>query len=68
MLKKLDKANQEQNEVARALQEERIKIDVKLNTKEHEIKEWTLKNLEENYSDYNRLLAAKVLELENKMR
>lgn len=68
MLKKLDKANQESNEVARQLQEERLKIDTKLNTKEHEIREWTLKNLEENYIDYDRLMNAKLLEQENKVK
>jgi hypothetical protein len=36
--------------------------------KEHEIKEWTMKQVEENYSDYNRLLTAKVIESENKLR
>lgn len=64
----MDRATKEQDEVARALQEERIKIDTKLNTKEHEIREWALKQVEENYTDFNRLLTAKVLEQENKVK
>lgn len=43
-------------------------MDSKLATKEHEIKEWALKQQEDNYGDFNRLLGAKVQELENKMR
>lgn len=68
MVKRLDQSNSESDQVARALQEERIKIDTKLATKEHEIREWALKQLEENYTDYNRLMTAKALEQENKMR
>ncbi|CDW87201.1 UNKNOWN [Stylonychia lemnae] len=68
MLKKMDKATKEQDEVARQLQEERLKIDMKINAKENDIREWALKELQDNYTDFNRLLAAKVLETENKMR
>ena len=43
MLKRLEQANSESDEVAKALHEERVKIDVKLATKDHEIREWALK-------------------------
>ena len=43
LIKRLDKAYKDQEEVARGLQEERFKIDSKLTMKEHEIKEWTMK-------------------------
>ena len=68
LLKRLEKAYQEQEKVARGLAEERLKIDSKLSVKEHEIKEWALKQVEENYSDYNRLLNAKIIESENKIK
>lgn len=54
--------------VSRALQEEQLKIDTKLATKEHEIKEWALRQIEENYTDFNRLLTAKTVENENKIK
>lgn len=54
--------------MARGLVEERLKIDAKLSQKEHEIKGWALKNLEENYTDYHRLLGAKLTEQENKVK
>jgi len=41
---------------------------LKINGKENEIREWALKEMQDNYTDFNRLLAAKVLETENKMR
>jgi len=68
LIKRLDKAYQDQEEVARGLQEERFKIDSKLTMKEHEIKEWAMKQVEDNYVDYNRLLNAKITELENKVK
>lgn len=68
LIKKLEKAYKDQEAVSRGLQEERIKIDSKLSVKEHEIKEWALKQVEENYSDYHRLLNAKIIESENKCK
>lgn len=41
---------------------------MKMNAKENDIREWALKQIEENYTDFNRLLTAKGLESENKMR
>lgn len=42
MVKRMEKATQEQDEVARALVEERLKIDTKISNKEHEIREWAM--------------------------
>lgn len=52
----------------RSLQEERIKIDAKLAGKETEIREWALKQLEDNYVDFNRLLNAKMAEVDIKLK
>ena len=52
----------------RTLHEERIKVDAKLSGKEAEIREWTLKQLEDNYVDFNRLLNAKFTECDNKIK
>lgn len=54
--------------MSRSLQEERLKIDLKLQAKDNELREWAQKQLEENYVDFNRLLQAKSIETENKMK
>lgn len=64
----MERAQKEQEDVMRTLHEERIKMDAKLAGKETEIREWALKQLEENYVDFNRLLNAKITELDNKLR
>ena len=43
-------------------------MDAKLSGKEAEIREWTLKQLEDNYVDFNRLLNAKFTECDNKIK
>ncbi len=40
MLKRMEIASSDQNEVARALANERMLIDAKIKSKENEIREW----------------------------
>ena len=41
MLKKMEKATKEQDEVSRQLADERMKIDLKLQAKDTELREWS---------------------------
>jgi len=65
---KLERQAQETEQFYREAKEERLLFDTKLTTREAEIKEWTMKLLEENYEDFTRLLSAKSQEQENKMK
>ena len=42
--------------------------DTKMTNREAATKEWTMKLLEDNYDDFNRLLNAKSVEIENQTK
>ena len=68
MLKRMEFATNEQDEVARALANERMLIDAKIKSKENEIREWAQQQLQENYGDFDRMVNAKQLETENRVK
>ena len=43
-------------------------FDTKMTNREAATKEWTMKLLEDNYDDFNRLLNAKSVEIENQTK
>ena len=43
-------------------------FDTMISNREAQNREWTMKLIEDNYDDFNRLLNAKSVELENKTK
>lgn len=62
MLLKLEKATEDQAEVARQLAQERMGFDTKLAGKETEIRDWCIRQIGDNYADYDRMLKAKTID------
>jgi hypothetical protein len=68
ILSKMEKSKDAQAEVAQSMSGERLQFDTKLAAKEQVIKEWAARQLGENYADYDRLLTAKMLDQDVKMK
>ena len=68
MLNKIEKATEQQNDVAEKLAEERLGFETKLAAKESTIKDWAARQLGEMYKDFDMLLTAKGLDQDMKTK
>ena len=68
LLQKMEKAKDASAEASQQISAEKLQFDTKLQAKEQAIKEWTARQLGENYADYDRLLTAKMLDHEVKLK
>ena len=68
IFKKVDQCNDDVEKIYKESQEEKLMFDTKMTNREAATKEWTMKLLEDNYDDFNRLLNAKSVEIENQTK
>ena len=68
IFKKVDQCNNDVEKIYKESQDDKLMWDTKMTTREAAMKEWTMKLLEDNYDDFNRLLNAKSVEIENQTK
>jgi cobalamin biosynthesis Mg chelatase CobN len=68
IFKKVDQCNENVEKIYKESSEEKLMADTKMTNREAATKEWTMKLLEDNYDDFNRLLNAKSVEIENQTK
>ena len=68
MLRRMEKTVGEQEVVSRGMEGERLRTELKMGEREEKTREWVSGKVDENYKEYSKILNAKMIEMENKMK